>query len=119
MKSDSYCTTFCNHPHRLSDGKPIGHECYVLPTAALHAEKEGKLGVAVEELQKWKNRKPHRGLRSTEPSPRKQAMQYEDAVLEEHEAPARLLAQGIREALNSRSETRRLFVVEELGKAGE
>lgn len=64
MKSDSYCTTFCKHAHRLSDGKPIGHECYVLPTAALHAELAGKVGLAVEELSKWKKRKRHSGLRT-------------------------------------------------------
>ena len=66
MKNDSFCTTFCNHPHRLSDGKPIAHECFVMPTAALHAERAGKVGQAVEELQKWKNRKVHRGLKQSE-----------------------------------------------------
>lgn len=64
MKDTFYVTTFCNHAHRLEDGKPIRHECYVLPTAALHAEKDGKLGEAVELLGKWKKRRVHRGLKS-------------------------------------------------------
>lgn len=64
MKDTFYVTTFCNKAHRLEDGKPIDHECYVLPTAALHAEKEGKLGEAVELLGRWKRRHVHKGLRS-------------------------------------------------------
>lgn len=33
-----YVTTFCNRAHRLSDGKPIKHECYELDPARLRAE---------------------------------------------------------------------------------
>lgn len=61
---DSYVTTYCNHPHRLSDGKPINHECYVLPTAALHAEKDGRIATAVELLTAWKKRRVHAGVKS-------------------------------------------------------
>lgn len=42
----TYCTTYCNKSHRLSDGKPVNHECFVLPPAALQAEREGDYGKA-------------------------------------------------------------------------
>lgn len=58
-----YCTTFCNKGHRLSDGKPVGHECFVVPTAALVAEKEGNVSKAIQILDQWKNRRKHNGLR--------------------------------------------------------
>lgn len=37
-----YVTSFCNFPHRLRDGKPLGHECYVLRPESLQLEREGK-----------------------------------------------------------------------------
>lgn len=40
-KAHVYCTTYCNHGHRLSDGMPVEHECRVIPPAALKAEMEG------------------------------------------------------------------------------
>lgn len=33
-----YVSTYCNFAHRLSDGKPIEHECRVIPPEALEAE---------------------------------------------------------------------------------
>lgn len=41
-----YCTSYCNHPHRVRDGYPIGHECYILPPAALRAEIAGDYDTA-------------------------------------------------------------------------
>ena len=38
----TYCTTFCNRAHRLSDGKPVAHECYILNPKALQLEREGQ-----------------------------------------------------------------------------
>ena len=61
--SKIYTTTFCNCGHRVSDGKPINHECYILPTPALHAEMKGDMEKAVEILGQWKKRKQHRGVR--------------------------------------------------------
>ena len=58
-----YCTTFCNHPHRLSDGKPLGHVCYVLPTEALYAEQRGDFDRAQEVLNSWTKRREHHGLK--------------------------------------------------------
>ncbi len=36
-----YCTSFCNKSHRLHDGKPVEHQCYVLNPQALHLERAG------------------------------------------------------------------------------
>ena len=36
-----YVTTFCNFAHRMRDGTPIDHECYVLSVRDLKAEREG------------------------------------------------------------------------------
>ena len=61
---DLYAPTFCNQPHRMRDGKPVEHECYVLPTEALVAERAGDIGRALDILDKWRNRRVHRGLRA-------------------------------------------------------
>jgi hypothetical protein len=61
---DIYCTSFCNQGHRVSDGKPVGHECYVLNPAALAAERAGDYEKARELLWgKTGRRRIHRGLR--------------------------------------------------------
>ena len=59
-----YCTTFCNKPHRLEDGKPVEHECFIIPTAALHAEREGDMDRANDILRVWTHRRVHKGVRS-------------------------------------------------------
>lgn len=46
-----YVTTRCNFAHRLSDGKPIAHECDVIPPAALAAEMEGDYDRAIDLIQ--------------------------------------------------------------------
>jgi hypothetical protein len=61
---DVYATTYCNHGHRVRDGKPIAHECYVLPPDALRAEYVGQYATATELLQAAKPMKTHRGLKS-------------------------------------------------------
>ena len=33
-----YVSTYCNFAHNLKTGRPIGHECRVIPPAALRAE---------------------------------------------------------------------------------
>ncbi len=65
MAEKYYCASYCNHPHRLSDGKPVSHECFVLPTAALHAEREGDTDKATAILGEWKKRRKHKGLKPT------------------------------------------------------
>jgi hypothetical protein len=59
----SYVTTYCNHAHRLSDGKPIDHNCYVLPPAALQLERDGKFAEAIEVLERAKPLRESLGLR--------------------------------------------------------
>lgn len=60
----SYVTTYCNHGHRMSDGKPIDHECYVLPPEALNREWAGDVAKAIELLQAAKPLKTHRGVKN-------------------------------------------------------
>ena len=59
-----YCTTYCNHGHRTSDGKPVGHECHVLPPKAIQAEREGDYEHAIELIQAAKPLRVHRGVKS-------------------------------------------------------
>jgi hypothetical protein len=59
-----YCTTYCNHGHQLSDGKPIEHECHVLPPKALQAEREGEYEQAIELIQAAKPLRTHRGVKA-------------------------------------------------------
>ncbi len=61
---ETYCTTFCNKLHRLVDGKPVDHECFVLPTEALKLEKEGNVSSALAILNRWNKRRIHRGVRA-------------------------------------------------------
>lgn len=55
-----YVSTYCNKAHNLKTGRPIEHECYVIPPAALQAEREGDYRRAQELMQNMK-RKPVRG----------------------------------------------------------
>ena len=49
--SDIYCPTYCNFGHRLVDGKPVGHECIIIPPNALKAEIEGNYHLASDLIQ--------------------------------------------------------------------
>jgi hypothetical protein len=42
MSTGIYATTFCNRGHKLSNGYPVGHECYVLDRKKLADEREGR-----------------------------------------------------------------------------
>lgn len=59
-----FCTSYCNHGHDLETGKPINHECYVLPPKALEAERDGDVDKAVEIIKKRfeKKKQYHRGI---------------------------------------------------------
>jgi hypothetical protein len=37
---DFYVTTFCNFAHDLKTGRPISHECYIIPPKLLKLEME-------------------------------------------------------------------------------
>jgi len=58
-----YCTSYCNKGHRMRDGVPVSHECYVLPPAALEAEWAGNYERAQELLQEKPLRR-HTGARN-------------------------------------------------------
>lgn len=49
-KPRTYVTTYCNHTHSVKTGKPIGHECYILPPQAIELEMAGKYAEAIEVL---------------------------------------------------------------------
>ena len=60
MKSSEieiYCTSFCNHGHRMVDGKPVDHECYILPPAMLRAEMYGRFEEALNIQRTWTTRR--------------------------------------------------------------
>ena len=48
----TYLTSYCNKQHRLSDGKPVEHECRIIPPGALKAERSGDCAAAVEILER-------------------------------------------------------------------
>lgn len=62
-----YCTTFCNSGHRLTDGKPVDHECYVLPPAALEAERKNDFESAWAIIEAVRPLRPHRGVKIAVP----------------------------------------------------
>lgn len=58
-----YCTSYCNRGHDLATGKPIGHECHILPPAALQAEREGRASESIAAIERAKPLRTHRGLK--------------------------------------------------------
>ena len=61
--AEFYVTTFCNFAHRVSDGEPIDHECYVLPPEAIKAEMEGDYDKANEILSGGRLKKRRKGVK--------------------------------------------------------
>jgi hypothetical protein len=51
MRKKFYITTFCNFAHNVKTGRPIGHECYILPVSALRAEMAGDYDKAISILR--------------------------------------------------------------------
>jgi hypothetical protein len=64
--ADTFATSYCNQAHALATGRPVGHECYVLPPRALAAERAGDVELANQILasSNFKARGPVRGRRS-------------------------------------------------------
>lgn len=66
--SDIYTSTYCNFGHDVKTGKPIGHECVVIPPKALAAEIAGNYDRAIELMEAarkaGKLRIMRRGMRS-------------------------------------------------------
>jgi hypothetical protein len=50
MPGKFYVTTFCNFAHWLKTGRPIGHECYILPPKDLKREMDSKDGDDISDL---------------------------------------------------------------------
>lgn len=63
-KPKIFCTSFCNHGHRLNDGKPVAHECYVLPPAALDHERNDNYLYAAQAIDRARPLRVHRGVRA-------------------------------------------------------
>lgn len=47
----SYISTYCNFGHDVKTGKPIDHECVIIPPKALAAEMAGDYERAIEIMQ--------------------------------------------------------------------
>ncbi len=60
---ESYASTYCNFPHRVKDGKPIQHECVIIPPKALAAEMAGNIELAIELMEAGKTHR-HFGMPS-------------------------------------------------------
>lgn len=58
-----YCTSYCNKGHIVEDGRPVKHECYVLPAAALKAEMSGDFRSAQGAIEAAKPLRLHKGVR--------------------------------------------------------
>lgn len=58
-----YATSFCNFGHDLRTGRPVGHECEILPPAALRAEREGDVPRSIEILEQHRRRYGRRYVR--------------------------------------------------------
>lgn len=53
----NYLTSYCNQYHDVITGKPIDHECIVIPPNALKAEMEGDTDKAIELIDQSKKNK--------------------------------------------------------------
>ncbi len=62
-KGQYYLSTYCNQGHRMSDGKPVHHECRILPVKALQAEWRGDFKAAQDIIAASKPRYMRRGVR--------------------------------------------------------
>jgi hypothetical protein len=60
----AYVSSYCNFPHRMADGKPIKHECRVIPPRALKAERDGDIAGAIDIMQRERRPRTHRGTKS-------------------------------------------------------
>ena len=53
-----YQTSYCNQGHDLDTGRPVDHECHVLPPTALAAEREEDFELAIELISEMIERSP-------------------------------------------------------------
>jgi hypothetical protein len=64
MVSGIYCSGYCNRGHRVSDGKPVEHECRIIPPDALQAEMSGDTALACDILRSTPPKWMRRGVRA-------------------------------------------------------
>lgn len=48
----SFTTVYCQKPHRLSDGEPVGHRCRIIPPEGLAAERAGDVETFLDALER-------------------------------------------------------------------
>jgi len=58
-----YCSSYCNFGHRVRDGKPVEHECRIIPPQALQAEMDGDYETAQMILQRTPVKMMRRGVK--------------------------------------------------------
>jgi hypothetical protein len=46
-----YRTSFCNKGHLIKNGRPVDHQCYILPPEAIAAERNDDFEKAVQILR--------------------------------------------------------------------
>jgi len=63
---DMFTASYCNKPHRTSDGVPVNHECYVLSPKALRLEREGHYSEAQAILSRAPRPRIHKGVKLSE-----------------------------------------------------
>ena len=62
---NTYVTTYCNKAHDKADGKPIEHECRIIPVEALRAEWNGDFEAAIDIISKSPAKWMRRGKAAT------------------------------------------------------
>lgn len=55
-----YVSSYCKRLHCVGDGRPIHHECFVLPPAVIQAEQKGQIWLAAVLIMR-SPMKRHRG----------------------------------------------------------
>jgi len=75
---NTYVTSFCNFPHVLKTGRPIDHECYILPPAMLEAERNDNHALANEILARVDFKRA--GMVKGRPMPRARLVQGQGNV---------------------------------------
>lgn len=58
-----YTPSYCNMVHRVRDGKPVDHECRIIPPKALAAEIDGDIEKAIDIMQRTPAVTMRRGVR--------------------------------------------------------
>lgn len=63
MAIDIFQTSYCNKGHDMKTGRPINHECVVLPPEVLKAERDDRIDDALDIIDSKKPLRQHRGMK--------------------------------------------------------